>query len=51
MTKGGKRVGAGRKPNGYVTKPVTFKVKEDHIEAVRQLVKLYIQFKKHSGEY
>ena len=41
--KGGKRKGAGRKPALYQTKTISFRVRVEWIEEIKQLVKNKIQ--------
>lgn len=42
-TQGGKRKGAGRKPALYKTKTISFRIREQYIEDIKQLVKNKLQ--------
>ena len=42
-TKGGKRIGSGRKKANYQTKTISFRVRVEWIEEIKQLVKNKIQ--------
>lgn len=42
-TSGGKRIGAGRKPAPYKTKTISFRVRIEIAEAVKEVVKQYIK--------
>jgi len=40
--RGGKRKGAGRKPASYKTKTISFRVREEYVEAIKKMIKNYI---------
>jgi len=42
-TKGGKRKGAGRKPAPYITKTISFRVREEWADVIKTLVKAEIK--------
>lgn len=42
-THGGARKGSGRKPAPYKTKTLSFRVKEEHVEPIKKLVKNYLK--------
>ena len=47
LTKGGKRKGAGRKPAPYQTKTISFRVRVDLADDLRNSIKQFIkQYKK-----
>ena len=39
QTKGGKRIGAGRKPAPYQTKTIAFRVRLEWVEVIKSMVK------------
>ena len=39
QTKGGKRIGAGRKPAPYQTKTIAFRVRLEWVEVIKSIVK------------
>jgi hypothetical protein len=41
-SKGGKRVGSGRKKAGYETKTIAFRVRVEFVEPIKKLVKDYV---------
>ena len=41
-TKGGKRVGSGRKKAGYETKTIAFRVRVEFVEPIKKMVKDYV---------
>jgi hypothetical protein len=41
-TKGGKRKGAGRKPASYKTKTISFRVRVEFVEPIKNIVKDYV---------
>lgn len=41
-TKGGKRVGSGRKKANYQTKTIAFRVRVEFVEPIKKMVKDYV---------
>ena len=41
-SKGGKRVGSGRKKADYETKTITFRVRVEFVEPIKKMVKDYV---------
>jgi hypothetical protein len=41
-TKGGKRVGSGRKKVSYKTKTIAFRVRVEFVEPIKKMVKHYV---------
>ena len=41
-TKGGKRVGSGRKKADYETKTIAFRVRVEFVEPIKKMVKDYV---------
>lgn len=41
-TKGGKRVGSGRKKSDYETKTIAFRVRVEFVEPIKKMVKDYV---------
>ena len=41
-TQGGKRVGSGRKKANYETKTISFRVRVEFVEPIKQMVKYYV---------
>jgi hypothetical protein len=41
-TKGGKRIGSGRKKANYETKTIAFRVRVEFVEPIKKMVKDYV---------
>ncbi len=41
-TKGGKRIGSGRKKSDYKTKTIAFRVRVEFVEPIKKMVKDYV---------
>jgi len=44
-TKGGKRVGSGRKKAEYETKTIAFRVRVEFVEPIKKMVKDYVSYR------